>query len=693
MRPLVIAHLLVFVMLAAAASASLTVTEIMYDPPANESYDEWVEIYNPSSSAISLENFTLCNVSLLKGFINQSDGKTYANSSVELQPLNFAVVTDGGTGTLAYGHYNISGLALHTNASTICSGLSNANGTIALSNGTYSVFVSYNSSAGGSNNNRTLCAYPETNSTLQECAATPGSQNKKLPKFSVNFSSSFIMGTNYTLFNITSDSCVSSEVAFSYNITNLTFLHSENASLNVSCSSATGSFLPSSAGNLTLCWSLAGAYENLSSCSPVSVMPSLFICNISVGIAAPLFANASQSFQYLIELNDSVCSGQDHNVTVGYWIEDLFGVIAKEKANTTQQMTCFKSVSRDWTPPSVSGGTAYIIYANIVNSTCSNATESKASAPLAVKGTQHSQSSIAITSYDAAAKFGDALSVEVDVYRNSTGKYAIDAWTEINGTKSSFVSVVHAKDKNTNYTFRLPVQLKSNCDSALKPGNHTLFVSGLDVSKSVQLKVEGNSSNCKTETIYAGSSASSGSSRQLTEDTIKLEIISYRDSAQAGDELNTEVELTNLFKIQKNVSAYSYIFKGSNLASEGGWMPNAANLTLNASASSRVTLGSRIKDDISDGVYSLRVRAMAGDKNYDRTLEISIAEGSKSETIIRPEENTTKAVVEGLIDSEKKSGKIPTAGMSVTNVISLTSGLFDYILGLHFLSLFGMFSS
>ncbi len=673
----------------AQPAISLSITEIMYDPPANESYDEWLELYNPSNATISLENWSLCNVSLLKGFINQSDGKTYANITFELLPYSFAVVTDGGTGTLAYSHYNVSGLAIHTNASTVCGGLSNSNGTLLLSNGTYSVSAYYNSSIGGSNNNRTLCLYPESNTALQECMATPGSQNIKPPKFSVNFSSSLVAGANYTLFNITSDSCASSEVAFSYNITNSSFYQAETSVMNITCSAIVGSFLPSAAGNLTLCWSLSSAYESQSSCSPVSVMSSLFACNISVRIAAPLFANASQSFQYFLEVNDTKCENKQHNVTLEYWIEDLFASLAKEKANTTQQMTCFKSVSRDWTPPEQQGSGAYLIYANVVNSTCSNAAESRASAPLAVKGAQHSQSSIAITSYDAAAGFGDVLFVELDVYRNSTGKYAVGAWTEINGTKSSFVSTLHAKDKNTNYTFRLPVQLKPNCDGALKPGNHTLFVSGLDISRSAAVKIEGNSSSCRVEIIASPSSSSASSSAEPVADTIKIEVISYKDSAVLGEQIDTEIDIYNLFKSRKNVSVYSYIFKGPNLASEGGWVSNAVNLSLEPSKAARITLPNKIKSDAAEGVYSLRVRVNAG-KNYDRTLEISIAKRSESEAVIQPEENTTKAVAEDVAGSGGKSAKIPAAGMSVTNAVSMPRGFFNYVLGLHFLSFFAL---
>ncbi len=695
MQPWFPALLLLF--LITPAYASLLITEVMYDPPVNESYDEWIEIYNPTNDTISLENWTLCNVSLLKGLVNQTDNKTYSNTTFDLPPAGFAVITDGGSGTLAYNHYNVSGLALHTNASTLCGGLSNNNETLYLSNTTHSASLYYNSSLGGANNNKTLCAYPESNSTLQECTPTPGSQNKKLPKFAVNFSTTFMENINYSLFNLSADSCESVDMTLQYNLTNATYSKSENFAQNISCSVTLASFYPLATGNLTLCWNLTTAYENQSSCSQISVLSSLVQCFISVRILTPIFANASESFRYFIELNDTKCENKDHNVTIEYWIEDLFGAAAKEKTNTTQEMKCYKSVSRDWTPPDLNGSQAYIIRSKVVNATCNNMTEIEAAASLAVKGAAQSNgSSILIISHDNITKFGDVVLVELEIYKGNTAKYAVDLWTEKDGKKSSSVSTVHVNDKYKMYRLKVPVQIKQNCDSSIKSGSHALFVSGLDITVSSSLTIEGT--NCPPQSSASGSTSSSSSSStsglpfRQTENTIGIDVLSYNETAVTGDELKTTAMVKNLFDVRKNISVYSYVFRGSSLASEGGWVPNPVAVSLNASKNMTLILQNKIKEDISEGVYYLRIRAKSN-KTYDKTVEIIISRSLLNATVLADAidlttENASLVIsqVENKTASQtKKDSPVQTTGM-LTNLPSARA-VSSYMINFHILSL------
>lgn len=704
MQPWLAALLLLF--FSAPAYASLLITEIMYDPPVNESYDEWIEIYNPTNSTISLENWTLCNVSLLKGLVNQTDGKIYSNTTFDLSSGSFAVITDGGTGTLAYTHYDISGLALHTAASTLCGGLTNNNGTLYLSNVTHTASIYYNSSLGGANNNRTLCAYPESNSTLQECPPTPGSQNKKLPKFIVNFSTTFLENINYSLFNLSADSCENVEAVFQYNLTNATYSKSENFAQNISCSIMLASFYPLSAGILTLCWNLTTAYENQSACSQISILSSLPQCSVSARILTPIFANASQSFQYFIELNDTKCENKDHNVTIQYWIEDLFGIIVKEKINTTQEIKCYKSVSRDWTPPDLNGSQAYIIRTKVVNVTCNNMTEIETTASLAVKGAaQGSGSSISIVNHENSTKFGDVVLVELGIYRGNTTKYAIDLWTEKEGRKSSSVTTVHADEKYKTYKLKVPVQIKQNCDSSIKSGSHTIVVSGLDITVSSSLTVEGTT--CPSQPSGGASSSSSSataisSTSQQKENIISIDVLSYNETATAGADVKTTAIIKNLFDVRKNISVYSYVFRGSSLASEGGWVPNAVAISLNASKNMTLTLQNKIKEDISEGVYYLRIRAKSN-KTYDKTVEIIISRSLLNGTVAVPTgaidltaQNTSLTVPQNVSENTtlnqtdnktaaqtKKESPIQTTGM-LTN---LPSAIGNYVINFHILSL------
>jgi len=170
-------YLLLFLLLAAITHANITINEIMYDPVQNEHYNQWIELLNPSNSTVNIENWTLCNVALLKGYINRS-GILHLNTTFEISANGFALVTDGGTGTEVYQNFNVSenSTAFHTDASSICGGLTKTNKTITLRNSTSAVIdnITYQPIA---SEGRALC---RANETFYNCNPTPGYVNALL---------------------------------------------------------------------------------------------------------------------------------------------------------------------------------------------------------------------------------------------------------------------------------------------------------------------------------------------------------------------------------------------------------------------------------------------------------------------------------------------------------------------------------
>jgi Lamin Tail Domain len=607
---------------------ALVINEIMYDPLVNDSYNEWIEIYNPSAEVISLENWTLCNVSLLKGYVNYTDKFIYSNTTFDLQPSSFAVITDGGSGTQAYDNYNISGLALHTAVSTLCGGLDNINGTITLENSTYNFSVFYNSSMGAVNNNKTLCFLPGS-LELQECLPTPGTLNYGLPAeqnqtnqtINISTPSSVLVNDDFYLFGINSSNC-SSSFFLGYNISNSTYFI--NGSETVGCGSYFQTSV-SSPGILDICWFVQET--NSSNCSILQIngTNNNATCNISLEINAPIFVNASESFDYSLDFSSYPCLDQE--IGIEYWIEDLFGTAVKDKTITNQTLLCSKSVSRKWTPPA-GNGSAYIIFAHALN--CVSPLAEKV---IAIKGEKQLQSSISITYSDPAVIFGNILDVELEIYRGATSKYAIEIWTESN-KKSSPVYTIHLKDPYTLYHFKIPIQIKMNCDNSINSGTHTLHVEGLDVTATKTITIQGSSSQCpaassssssSSSSTSSSSSLSSSSSSSIKPQTIEVDFTAPQE-AEPGKEISIQATISNQFSSVKNISVYSYIYKGSSLASEGGWSPNPKNIIINSSKTASILLKNSIKDDI-EGIYFLRVRAkdLVSNKTYDNTSEIFIA--------------------------------------------------------------------
>ena len=173
--------------------AAIVINEIMYDPDqCSDSFCEWIELYNTENISVNLTSYTICGSELLAGYVNNSDGNTYANTGMNISGRGFAVITDGGTGTSVYGNFSVnsSALALHTSLSSICGGLSNTGEAIYLndSSGTSIDLVNYSNSWGANGNNKTLerinptgTSDSLTNWKEGSVNGTPGSKNSVTP--------------------------------------------------------------------------------------------------------------------------------------------------------------------------------------------------------------------------------------------------------------------------------------------------------------------------------------------------------------------------------------------------------------------------------------------------------------------------------------------------------------------------------
>ena len=133
----ILLSLMVFFLTLQSVSA-LIISEVMYAPEENENYNEWIEIYNDENSDVDLNNWSLCGKELLEGYVAHSDGSLNSEEGLILSSGEYAIISDGGSGTEIYSNFNIdsSSLALHVDASSLCSGLSNSGDEISLEDGT-----------------------------------------------------------------------------------------------------------------------------------------------------------------------------------------------------------------------------------------------------------------------------------------------------------------------------------------------------------------------------------------------------------------------------------------------------------------------------------------------------------------------------------------------------------------------------
>lgn len=293
------------VLLVLPITHALTINEVMYHSSSGNS-GEWIEIYNNDSVSANLSEFKIYESSLNRTIrhvsgseiINQNEFATIAKDTTQ-----FLLDWPGYNGSLFNSTFSLvdSGEEINLRNSSLDT----------VDNFTYS------DTLGGAGNNNTICRYPEGNTSLSECLATPGYANVLfVPQ---NSTSNNTNTTNTTQSNTTSSDC--------------------DLSLTIS--------------------------------------------------AASDILNPEQQMDYDLIVNDTSCGSTQHNITIDYTIEDLFGAaVSTFPKNTVQGMTCSKTIGRQWTPQNVVGSEAYIIKADITGPGCNetNTANNNASKIVIVKG-------------------------------------------------------------------------------------------------------------------------------------------------------------------------------------------------------------------------------------------------------------------------------------------------------------------
>ena len=230
-------------------------------------------------------------------------------------------------------------------------------------------------------------------------------------------------------------------------------------------------------------------------------------CDVSVAIESEQFFSSGEKQNYFLVLKDESCVEKD--VVIEYWIEDLFGENIKAKYNTTTVMECYKSISREWTPPETKGTEAYRIMTQLYVFGCNDTDvfNNHADKIVVVGGEPAAKaSSIKILKIDSGsdnkAKFGDMVDIVVNVYKGNTTKSSVDVWIENSaGTKIAKANL-NVYEKFSNQTVTVPLQINPNCDGNYANGSYVVRTEGLDAQDYGELKIEGQSTSlCKTKTI------------------------------------------------------------------------------------------------------------------------------------------------------------------------------------------------
>ncbi|MAH03506.1 hypothetical protein CMI39_01825 [Candidatus Pacearchaeota archaeon] len=166
---------LIIIFLITPNITAVIISEIMYAPTFGENYNEWIEIYNDGPD-VDLSNWSLCGKNILEGYVDHNEAEALKNEEgLILTEGDYAVLTDGGSGTEVYSNFEVSGLALHVDSASLCGRLSNTGKEISIDNNQGSLIdsVTYNSEWGAQDNSNSL----QFDGTWCEALPTPGKAN------------------------------------------------------------------------------------------------------------------------------------------------------------------------------------------------------------------------------------------------------------------------------------------------------------------------------------------------------------------------------------------------------------------------------------------------------------------------------------------------------------------------------------
>lgn len=119
-------YFLIIIILAKFSLASIIITEIMPNPIADESLNEWIEIYNNSTEKINLEDLTIKN----NNYTTTIKGPYYNSKGTTIHPYQYAIIT--GYTTRTYNNFNVSSNALKLYAYPSLRNLKNTGATITI---------------------------------------------------------------------------------------------------------------------------------------------------------------------------------------------------------------------------------------------------------------------------------------------------------------------------------------------------------------------------------------------------------------------------------------------------------------------------------------------------------------------------------------------------------------------------------
>ncbi len=127
--------LLVVLSQVAVVDSNVIINEVMYNPnQCTDSYCEWIELYNPTASAVDVSGW---------GLSDDTATDTLEGTNTVIPAYGYAIITDKTTYVYSYFNVNASAIRLTVDDESIGNGLGNSGESIGISSGNYSDSMTY----------------------------------------------------------------------------------------------------------------------------------------------------------------------------------------------------------------------------------------------------------------------------------------------------------------------------------------------------------------------------------------------------------------------------------------------------------------------------------------------------------------------------------------------------------------------
>ncbi|MBI4149003.1 lamin tail domain-containing protein [Candidatus Woesearchaeota archaeon] len=636
-------RVLLGILLFLSPAAAIEISEVMYNPEGSDTNHEWVEIYT---------NETAVNLSGWKFFeANTPHGLTLVSGSWLLPNNSFAVIVQNDA-IFLLDYPNFSGTLFDSSFD-----LRNTypGELIALKNSTHFITnLTYNISLGADDglslqliNGSWYAASPTPGvaNAVTSPSSPPGTNTSNISgkdlSLSVALDPIVHLFVNYTsLFKITNldhqtgiDDSINATVFYNVSRNNTLIFTStfEVVDLNSFKTARTGSILLNETGNYTLCGEILNTTvsnynrSNDFACGSIQALDTSSVpCNVSLNIlVSSTVANNSETMHF-----SPTITNESFPYTIEYWIEDLFGRVAKSKVNTSN------TNQKSWTPQITESDRVFFIKGRIVSLFCNDTSlgDNTASQLLVVQGAQKENSTLVIdtiyTGSDNRVKYGEILRVRSQIYKGDESKNAVEAWVEQQGKRISRITSAALYTDFSAYDLTFAIPLEPNCNAEFPDGTAEVVISGFGITERAPVSVSGvSTSTCKT-TVR---SASSGGSSLLPQKSLAIpliELLSFSGTADAGIPFSTTLRITNSDAEQHTYSAWSYVYRGPKSYS-GARDMNVQKITLAPGSSAVVQLTNRV-EEAGDFSFKAQVRKDEQKTTHDLTRPITVMQRASS---------------------------------------------------------------